>query len=149
MKLSRQDAVPVSVLLLGAVLLLSGCSSSSDESGKSGDGRYGGPTLAARTVVMGKWQEGPAKPKEHEPYPYDIYTHCGIKWVKFGGRWWVLDSVFPGAEQVKGEPPSQGKGGQTLAGYMTLIGPDTANFDAAGMPTMQFVPAKGEPPGCA
>jgi hypothetical protein len=32
---------------------------------------------------------------------------------------------------------------------MTLIGPDTADFDAAGMPTLQFVPADDEPPGCA
>ncbi|WP_246113613.1 hypothetical protein [Streptomyces montanus] len=67
--------------------------------------------------------------------------------VKFGGRWWVLDSVFPGVEQVKGEPPSQD--GQRLAGYMTLIGPDTAHFDAVGMPALQFVPAEDEPPGCA
>ncbi|GHB62667.1 hypothetical protein [Streptomyces umbrinus] len=132
------------VVLLSAGLLLSGCSSSSDTPEDEG---YTGPTLPARTVVKDKWQEGPAKPKQHKPYPYDIYTHCGIKWVNFGGRWWVLDSVFPGPEQVKGEPPSQDT--QRLAGYMTLIGPDTANFDAAGMPTMQFVPSEDEPPGCA
>ncbi|GAA1538443.1 hypothetical protein GCM10009730_54600 [Streptomyces albidochromogenes] len=83
----------------------------------------------------------------HKPYPYDINTHCGIKWVKFDSRWWVLDSVFPGVEQVKGEPSSPH--GQRLAGYMTLIGPDTANFDAVGMPTMQFVPTEDDPPGCA
>lgn len=67
--------------------------------------------------------------------------------MKLGGRWWVLDHVLPGPEQVKGEPPSRNI--QRLAGYMTLIGPDTANFDAAGMPTMQFVPTEDEPPGCA
>ncbi|WP_151484964.1 hypothetical protein [Streptomyces albicerus] len=140
MKVSRQAAV----LLLSAGLLLSGCSSSSDNPGDEGDP---GPTLPARTVAKDKWQEGPAEPKLHKPYPYDIHTHCGVKWVKFGGRWWVLDAVFPGVEQVEGEPPSQDS--QRLAGYMTLIGPDTANFDAAGMPTMQFVPAEDEPPGCA
>lgn len=98
MKISRQ----VAVLLLSAGLLLSGCSSSSDSPGDEG---YNGPTLPARTVAKDKWQEGPAKPKQHKPYPYDIYTHCGIKWLKFGGRWWVLDSVFPGVEQVKGRNP--------------------------------------------
>jgi hypothetical protein len=92
------------VVLLSAGLLLSGCSSSS---GNPEDEGYTGPTLPARTVVKDKWQEGPAEPKQHKPYPYDIYTHCGIKWVNFGGRWWVLDSVFPGPEQVKGEPPAQ------------------------------------------
>ncbi|PAZ11575.1 hypothetical protein CLM62_34900 [Streptomyces sp. SA15] len=140
MKMSRQ----ATVLLLSAGLLLSGCPSSSDNPDDEG---YTGPTLPARTVAKDKWQEGPAEPKQHQPYPYDIYTHCGIKWVKFGGRWWVLDSVFPGVEQVKGEPPSRYS--QKLAGYMTLIGPDAANFDAVGMPTMQFVPTEEEPPGCA
>ncbi|MDX2758603.1 hypothetical protein ACSCB1_04380 [Streptomyces europaeiscabiei] len=140
MNVSRQAAL----LLLSAGLLLSGCSSSSDSPGGEG---YTGPTLPARTVAEGKWQEGPAKPKQHKPYPYDINTHCGIKWLHFGGRWWVLDSVFPGVEQVKGEPPSRES--ERLAGYMTLIGPDTANFDAVQMPTMQFVPAEDEPPGCA
>ncbi|MEI5527426.1 hypothetical protein WB401_36260 [Streptomyces brasiliscabiei] len=140
MKAPRQ----ASVLFLSAGLLLSGCSSAFESLGDKGSA---GPTLPARTVVRDKWQQGPAEPQQHKPYPYDIYTHCGIKWVKFGGRWWVLDSVFTGAEQVQGEPPSQD--GQWLAGYMTLIGPDTANFDAAGMPSLQFVPAKDEPPGCA
>ncbi|MDX3865077.1 hypothetical protein [Streptomyces europaeiscabiei] len=140
MNVSRQAAL----LLLSAGLLLSGCSSSSDSPGGEG---YTGPTLPARTVAEGKWQEGPAKPKQHKPYPYDIKTHCGIKWLHFGGRWWVLDSVFPGVEQVKGESPSRES--ERLAGYMTLIGPDTANFDAVQMPTMQFVPAEDEPPGCA
>lgn len=132
------------VLLLSAGLLLAGCSSSSGSPEGGGDA---GPTLAARTVGEGKWPKGPAEPEQHTPYPYDIYTHCGIKWVKFGGRWWVLDSVFTGAEQVRGEPAA--RDGQRIAGYMTLIGPETANFDAAGMPTMQFVPTGKEPPGCA
>ncbi|MDX2806597.1 hypothetical protein, partial [Streptomyces scabiei] len=103
--------------------------------------------LPARTVKEGTWREGPAKPEEQTPYPYDINTHCGIKWVHFGGRWWVLDTVFPGVEQVRGEPAPPGR--DVIAGYMTLIGPDTADFDAAGMPTLQFVPADDDPPGCA
>ncbi|MFB8000319.1 hypothetical protein ACFC4G_47155 [Streptomyces sp. NPDC056002] len=139
MNVSRQAAV----LLLGAGLFLTGCSSSSDNPGDEGST---GPTLPARTVEKDKWQEGPSNPKQHKPYPYDIATHCGIKWLKFGGRWWVLDSVFPGVEQVKGEPS---RDSQRVAGYMTLIGPDTATFDAAGMPVMQFVPNRGKPPGCA
>lgn len=95
----------------------------------------------------GHLAKGPAQPKQHKPYPYDINTHCGVKWLQFGGRWWVLDTVSPGVEQVKGKPPSQDS--QRLAGYMTLVGPDTADFDAAGMPTLQFVPTDAEPPGCA
>ncbi|MEY2246902.1 hypothetical protein AB8A21_28855 [Streptomyces sp. BF23-18] len=140
MKTSRRAAV----LLLSAGLMLTGCSSLTDTPASEG---YRGPTLPARTAEGGRWNEGPAKPVQHKPYAYDIYTHCGIKWVKFGGRWWVLDTVFPGVEQVRGKRPSQYS--QTLAGYMTLIGPDTANFDAAGMPTLQFVPAGKNPPGCA
>ncbi|MEU2744724.1 hypothetical protein ABZ613_00285 [Streptomyces collinus] len=138
MKSSHQAAI----LLLSAGLLFSGCSSSSDKRGG-----HTGPTLPARTVVEGKWQEGPAEPEQQKPDPYDIDAHCGIKWVKFGGRWWVLDFVFPSVEQVKGEPPSHYS--QRLAGYMTPIRAEPANFDAAGMPTMQFVPTEDEPPGCA
>jgi hypothetical protein len=123
--------------------LLSGCSSLSEEPVAEG---YTGPTLPARSMTKDTWQEGPAKPAQHKPYPYDIYTHCGIKWAKFGGRWWVLDTVFPGVQQVKGTPPPPHT--QRLSGYMTLIGPDTADFDAAGMPTLQFVPAEHTPPGC-
>ncbi|MFD6554491.1 hypothetical protein [Streptomyces sp. NPDC058398] len=140
MKTSRRAAV----LLLSAGLMLTGCSSLTDTPASEG---YRGPTLPARTAEGGRWNEGPAKPVQHKPYAYDIYTHCGIKWVKFGGRWWVLDTVFPGVEQVRGKRPSQYS--QTLAGYMTLIGPDTANFDAAGIPTLQFAPAGKNPPGCA
>ncbi|MEU4095611.1 hypothetical protein [Streptomyces sp. NPDC026673] len=137
MKPSRQAAV----LLLGAGLLLSGCSYEDLARGESN------PTLPARTVDADGWRQGPKHPKEHTPYPYDMYTHCGIKWAHFGGRWWVLDTVFNGAPQVEGEPAAPHT--QTLAGYMTLIGPDTANFDTAGMPTLQFVPAESKPPGCA
>ncbi|MFJ2261791.1 hypothetical protein ACIOKD_26220 [Streptomyces sp. NPDC087844] len=140
MKPSRQ----VAILLLGAGLSLSGCSASDDPPREEG---YSGPTLPARTAERGTWQKGPAEPEQHKPYPYDLYTHCGIKGLRFGGRYWVLDSVLPGAEQVKGEPPSHDS--QILPGYVTLIGPDTADFDAAGMPTMQFVPSGKEPPGCA
>ncbi|MEU6032504.1 hypothetical protein ABZ825_36845 [Streptomyces tauricus] len=140
MKSSRR----VATLLLSAGLLLCGCSPSDDHAREEGDT---GPTLPARTAVRGEWKEGPAEPEQHKPYPYDLYTHCGIKWLRFGGRWWVLDSVLPGAEQVKGEPPSRNS--QILPGYVTLIGPETADFDAAGMPTMQFVPSEKEPPGCA
>ncbi|MFF3413397.1 hypothetical protein ACFYW9_01695 [Streptomyces sp. NPDC002698] len=139
MKTSRRTAV----LLLSAGLMLTGCSSPTDTPASEG---YRGPTLPARTAEGGHWKEGPAKPVRHKPYPYDLYTHCGIKWARFGGRWWVLDTVFPGVEQVRGKRSSPYA--QTLAGYMTLIGPDTANFDAAGMPTLQFVPARKNPPGC-
>lgn len=140
MRASRQAALP----LPGAALLLAGCSVSCDD---PGEGEQARPALPARTATPGKWEEGPADPVRHKPYPYDLFTHCGIKWLRFDGRWWVLDTVFPDAAQVAGEPPAQG--GQVIAGYMTLIDADTANFDAAGLPSLQFVPAKKTPPGCA
>ncbi|MFI1442006.1 hypothetical protein [Streptomyces fructofermentans] len=132
------------LLLLSAALLLCGCASSPGS--PNGEG-YHGPTLPARTIDDDTWDKGPAKPRQQTPYPYDIYAHCGVKWVEFGGRWWVLDTVFPGVAQVEGDPPPPNA--QRLSGYMTLIGPDTANFDAAGLPTMQFTPAREKPPGCA
>ncbi|MFD6419316.1 hypothetical protein [Streptomyces sp. NPDC060194] len=133
-------------LLLCAGAALAGCSSGADGPQEQG---YGGPTLPARSASdpSTKWEEGPSAPATQKPYPFDINTHCGIKWVRFGDRWWVLDTVFPGVEHVRGERPDPYD--QRIEGYMTLIDPKTANFDAAGLPTMQFVPAKEDPPGCA
>ncbi|MFE7132119.1 hypothetical protein ACFVIM_14775 [Streptomyces sp. NPDC057638] len=142
MRRPRRAAALFLLTLTG--LALSGCSPPESEPRLAG---RAAPTLPARGLPTGTGETGPARPEQQKPYPYDIYTHCGIKWVSFGGRWWVLDTVFPGAEQVQGKPapPHQ----QWIAGYMTLIGPDTATFDAAGMPSLQFIPAQGDPPGCA
>ncbi|MGW7262179.1 hypothetical protein [Streptomyces sp. NPDC054842] len=139
MKTTRRAAL----LLLSTGLLLSGCS---DSTGIATGSRRTAPTLPARTGTLDDQHDGPAHPKKHKAYPYDLYTHCGIKWAEFGGHWWVLDSVLPGPERVKGEPRWQES--ETLAGYMTLTGPDTAHFDAAGTPTLLFVPSKVDPPGC-
>lgn len=55
--------------------------------------------------------------------------------------------MYPGSAQVKGEPPAQGS--RLVAGHMTVIDANTAHFDAAGMPTMEFVPTGKTSPGCA
>ncbi|WP_258319028.1 hypothetical protein [Streptomyces griseorubiginosus] len=52
----------------------------------------------------------------------------------------MLETVFTGTEQVNGDPPS--KRSQRPAGYVTPIDANTADFDAAGMPTMQIVPTR-------
>ncbi|MFE3830652.1 hypothetical protein [Streptomyces sp. NPDC059092] len=57
-----------------------------------------------------------------------LLDDAAMVWKRLPDSWQV-----PGAEQVKGEPPSQNS--RRLAGHMTLIGADTADFDAAGMPT--------------
>uniref|UniRef100_A0AAU2AID9 Transposase n=1 Tax=Streptomyces sp. NBC_00093 TaxID=2975649 RepID=A0AAU2AID9_9ACTN len=53
-----------------------------------------------------------------------LLDDAAMVWKRLPDSWQV-----PGAEQVKGEPPSQNS--QRLAGCMTLIGADTADFDAA------------------
>jgi hypothetical protein len=132
------------VLLLSAGLLLSGCSSSPEEPVAE---KHTGSTSPARTATEDSPRpKGPAKPEKQKSYPYDVYAHCGIKWAKFGGRWWVLDTVHPGVDDVAGKPPEPRA--QWVSGYMTLVDSDLADFKAAGMPTLRFVPAEHEPPGC-
>ncbi|MET9854184.1 hypothetical protein ABZY57_14720 [Streptomyces sp. NPDC006450] len=29
------------------------------------------------------------------PYPHELYVHCGIRYTKFGGRWWRAEPEVP------------------------------------------------------
>jgi hypothetical protein len=97
---------------------------------------------------------GPAQPQLGEAYPYDLYTHCGIRHAQFGGRWWEVSPP-------RAEPPARvGADGVTrytgyTAGTMTLVGTDVARFvidvrhATADDPVVTFFPASGQPAPCA
>ncbi|MFC8263983.1 hypothetical protein ACFUNF_41935 [Streptomyces sp. NPDC057291] len=125
-------------LFLSAVLL-TGCAVSAAHDERP-------PLLAARDFGMDTLKTGPRHPKQGQWYPYDMFAHCGIKFATFGGRLWQLDQIHTNSRsQVAGER----KAGNNVAGYMALQRPDGASFQAAGLPPMDFVPAKDKPPLCA
>lgn len=84
------------------------------------------PTTApARTAASQTAAAGTA-PK---PVPYDLYTHCGISYVKVGNRYYV---ATPPLSDGSGNPPP-GWGNPYQPGTLTVISPTQAVFtDKAG-----------------
>jgi hypothetical protein len=72
-------------------------------------------------------EAGPASPSIGVPYPYDLYVHCGIKYTRFGGRWWHAAPERPGPQ------PAMAYGGNPYTrGTMTLVSVDEARFERTG-----------------
>jgi hypothetical protein len=69
-------------------------------------------------------------------YPFEMFTHCGIRWADFGGRSWL--AVHPTSAQFQ---PNE------TAGTMTLVSADAARFDYAGG-AVEFTPATPRAPSC-
>jgi hypothetical protein len=104
-----------------------------------------GPT-AARPEVTGPpgvgTATGPDRPAVGVAYPYDLYVHCGIRYARFGGRWWHADP-----EQAAPREPEIG--GVYIRGTMTLASADEARFEGLSQKiTARFVPFAGDPPPC-
>jgi hypothetical protein len=78
-----------------------------------------GSTAAPGPALPSNWQ-GPADPAVAVDYPFDLYTHCGIDTVTFGGRQWRADA--PQAEPSR-LPDANGVTSYTgyTAGVMRLI----------------------------
>ena len=92
---------------------------------------------------------GPDAPVIGVAYPYDLFTHCGVRWAHFGGRDWITNPVQP---EPKPKPdPRTGVTSYTgsTPGYMTLVSADTARFDDPGVVTAIFHPATGKLPMCS
>lgn len=89
-------------------------------------------------------QTGPASPSAGVSYPYDLMTHCGVRYAYFDGRWWEADS--PSQEDpAKGSNPYSGY----IAGTMTLTSQTTARFDLPHTLTATFHPLGGQPQPCS
>jgi hypothetical protein len=98
-------------------------------------------------------RSGPAQAVIGVAYPFDLYTHCGIRWARFVGREWT--PVHPAPDPLR-LPNSAGITTYSgyVAGTMTLIRPDLLRFTltdphAAGSGTsFDFVPARQVVPPC-
>ena len=89
-------------------------------------------------------QTGPATPSVGVAYPYDLLTHCGVRYAYFEGRWWEADSPSS-RDLAKGSNPYTGY----VAGTMTLTSDATARFDLPHTITATFHPLSGLPKACS
>ena len=70
-------------------------------------------------------------------YSATLYTHCGIGWTYFGGRYWAID-------------PPQPEGANLLYGYLTLVSRDELAFwgDDGRRYAFKKAPTSSSPPPC-
>jgi hypothetical protein len=87
---------------------------------------------------------GPASPTAGVSYPYDLMTHCGVRYAYFAAHWWEADSP-------RQDDPA--KGGNPYTGYvvgtMTLTSQTTARFDLPHGFTATFHPLDAQPQPCS
>jgi|SRR5450631_440040 len=74
-------------------------------------------------------QTGPADPVVGVVYPFDLYRHCGLGAVAFGGRMWASGDAVPTAEpDANGTTTDDGY----THGTMVLADENTLRFTYAG-----------------
>ncbi|MBR7834726.1 hypothetical protein KDL01_15735 [Actinospica durhamensis] len=74
-------------------------------------------------------------------YEYYLYVHCEIRYAYFDGRWWEADHPLPTPSAAHGYPEAYGT--------MTLVTAEHARFAGQDLPTVDFHPLSGRPPGCS
>ncbi|MEV6868051.1 hypothetical protein AB0M44_44610 [Streptosporangium subroseum] len=98
--------------------------------------------LKARSANEAKPAQGPRNPKLKAAYAYDLHSHCGIRYAKFGGRWWSISAI---RTDTRSRVEGLGKAGfNYTAGYMTLFSKNMAVFESAAFPPIQFTPASSK-----
>ena len=87
----------------------------------------------------------PASPVVGVAYPFDLYTHCGIRGAELGGVWFAVD---PPLVEGAGNPPA-GWGNQYQRGAVTLLTADEAVFrDDAGHEVVLLADGSARPAPC-
>lgn len=98
-------------------------------------------------------RQGPAEPQVGVAHPFDLYTHCGIEFARFGGRLWQAASPRP---EPAARPLETGVTAYTgyTAGTMTLVGTGVARFvidvryAVIDETAITFFPTTSTPPPC-
>jgi hypothetical protein len=98
----------------------------------------GGPPAPPGTELA----TGPDNPAVGTSYRYDLFVHCGVRYAKFGGRWWRADPEQP-------EPRTTYGGGLYVPGTMALVAADEARFTSdTPKVSATFRPLAGDPEPC-
>jgi len=74
--------------------------------------------------------------------PYQLYTHCGIRWAKFHGTYWKTSQLLSDGQ---GNPPA-GWGNPFQAGILTFTSPTTAVFKSKAGNVIFTRTARTDPP---
>ena len=75
-------------------------------------------------------------------YRFTLYTHCGIEFARFDGRWWHTAPLID-----RGNPP-RGWGNPSQRGKLMLLDEDRAEFRGDNGKKLTFTPANEQPPMC-
>lgn len=98
---------------------------------------------------------GPANPARGVPFPFDLYSHCGIEFARLGGEVWR--AARPIREPLA-LPDADGITTYTAytAGTMTLVDDellrfviDERRYEVSGSPVVVFRRTTVDPPLCA
>ncbi len=71
-----------------------------------------------------------------KPYPYTLYTHCGVRSAFIDGRRWVADPIL----SVDNVNPPPGWGDPFERGGMELVAEDVGRFTSSAGVTAEFRP---------
>lgn len=108
----------------------------------AGGSRTGAPPAASPSTPAAPAE--PTGPALGVPYPHELYVHCGIRYTKFGGRWWGAEPEVPEEAldpAVRVDPYT--------AGTMVLVSAGEARFVRhAPDLAVTFRPLAVEPPPC-
>ncbi|MCB5169997.1 hypothetical protein LG634_34995 [Streptomyces bambusae] len=137
----RQFA-PLAALLLA----LTGCTTAAEATAGTVTGSRptaavtaDGPKPAPGRADVDEPRTGPAVPKPGTWYPYDLYTHCGIGTLTFGGKYWELRQMRTDIDaEVAG--PRVEWGDLYTPGYIQLESAEMVVFETGGQPPLTFVP---------
>lgn len=105
---------------LAACLLLTGCGSPAGTDM---------PASSSSTSAVPGTQVGVS-------YPFDLYTHCGVEFARFGGRTWKVVQPVPDPD---GSPFARGAV-NSLSGTVQLTDENTLRFTVAD--DSQFLPGE-------
>ena len=78
-----------------------------------------------------------------KPYPYEMYTHCGIRAAYFDGRRWIADPILQKSDTnpLVGLPdPPAGWANPFDIGTMELVTDDRARFTSSTGLIAEFRP---------
>jgi hypothetical protein len=111
------------------------------------------PAAQVAPVDLTHLRQGPADPQIGVAHPFDLFTHCGIEFARFGGQVWQAASPRP---EPQAQPNASGDTAYTgyTAGTMTLVGTGVVRFvidvryAVADETVITFFPTTGAPPPC-
>jgi hypothetical protein len=113
-------------LSLLAILAVVGTAACASAGGTASHAPSAPPSTTAAASTVSSTQQNPQVGKA---YPFNLFIHCGVPLVNFGGRWWAPAPPvpnYPGPRPVNGISTYTGY----VTGTMTLVTTNNLRFTA-------------------